>query len=77
MAEKTIEQHERDHKIVLTGITNPKDKMSLDDFREVVKSGKFIGVDHEQREQFLKENGYEVNRENLIDTSLSTKQKED
>lgn len=77
MADKKIEQYEREYNLVLSDVKDPSQKVSESEFKEMVSTLKFVGVDFEQREQFLKDNGYDVTRENLIDPTLSVKQKED
>lgn len=53
----------------------------VDEFVEhvipLLNTGEFVGVNYDDRVEFLKANGYEVTRENLIDGSLSVKQVEE
>lgn len=71
MANKTIEQLEREYNIMTTQEKDLSKKVSEDEFKEIISSGKFVGVDFKQREKFLKDNGYKLTRENMINADLS------
>jgi hypothetical protein len=44
--------------------------------KETMQPG-VIGVTHEERKQWLTDNGYEVNRENMLNGDLTVKQEDD
>lgn len=71
---KTIEQWEREKGWLVTRPdVNPQQKLSEEDFDAIPHNEK-TGVNYEDRIKFLKANGYEVNRQNLGDSSLSHKE---
>ena len=45
----------------------------LEHVTQFLNTGEFVGVNYEDRVEFLKANGYAVTRANLIDSSLSVK----
>lgn len=49
-------------------------EVTADEFKSLVDKHNFVGVNHEDRIQFLEDNGYEVNRKNMVDPELSAKQ---
>lgn len=51
-----------------------KSKITEAEFRESWGAGIPSGVNHKQRIKFLKDNGYEVTRENMLDGQLSVVQ---
>lgn len=53
-----------------------KDTMTEDEFKEATMSNldDVVGVNHDDRIKFLKDNGYEVTRENMANPDLSAKQ---
>ena len=56
---------------MLKGDIDPAKEVSKDEFDELAASpDNFVGTDHEAREAWLKENGHEVTRENMMDVSL-------
>lgn len=71
---KTIEEYEKERSVVFVDIEDTSKKITEDEFLVLIKTTTFVGVDHEQRTKFLKDNGYEVTRGNLTDTTLSTKE---
>ncbi len=71
MSTKSIEAWERERGLVIQGDVDPSQEVTAEEFEKLrVKQG-HLGVNHEDREQFLKDNGYELSRENLVDASLS------
>lgn len=71
---KTIGELEREKGVVILGDINPNEKISKEDFKNLLLSPlNYVGVNYEDRIKFLKDNGYEVNRANLTDWNLSTK----
>lgn len=71
MTVKTIAEWEKEKGMLLPS-RKPTEKISEDDFNAIPLDDK-IGVDHESRVKFLKDNGYEVTRENMVDSELSAK----
>lgn len=53
----------------------PDGSISEKEFLQIPITDK-TGVNHSDRIKFLKDNGYEVTRENMIDSSLSARPKE-
>jgi len=68
-----ISELERQHGLILPN-HNPDEEMSEEQFNNIALS-KGVGVNFEAREKWLTENGNEITRENLIDSTLSTKPK--
>ena len=77
MIKKTFSEHEKESgKFALeVGKYGGSRTMSREEFDNIVKShmSEFTGVDYKNRVKFLEANGYEVNRENLINAELSAK----
>lgn len=79
MSEKTFTftELERQHGLLFPDSEKyPLDKkMTVAEFRELIANNPldFAGVNFEDREKFLRENDYEVTRENMIDRELSAK----
>lgn len=71
MKSKTLSEWEVE-KGVLVIDGNPKDAMTEAEFN-AIDIGKKWGVDHARRIKFLEDNGYKVNRENMINPELSAK----
>jgi len=73
---KTLEEWERQKGLVVRnlGSRKPGHQLTEEDFMTI---NDFVGVNYEDRIAFLKANGYEVNRANLIDSGLSTRQEEE
>lgn len=69
---KTIEEWEKELGFIVIDDTDISKKITGKEAGELFMSPSAKGVDHEQRIAFLKENGYEVNRENLADHELSS-----
>ena len=81
MIRKTFEEWERARGMYARDLTKYKTSKDLseEEFIEITSANlaDFAGVDTEHRLKFLKENGYEVNRANLIDPELSAKPREE
>lgn len=71
MSKKTIEELEIEKGYVILGDVDLKEKLTDEEFISLAETNGFHGVNFEDRIKFLKDNGYEVTRENLIDSSLS------
>lgn len=68
---RTVQQWEREQGIMFLGDdVKPKSKISGLQFREMAAENNHVAVDYPAREQFLKDNGYEVTRENLLNNDL-------
>jgi hypothetical protein len=71
---KTIRELEIEYGIFLRVEHDPEEEMEPADFNKFARSdSNGIGVNYEDRVLFLKNNGYEVTRENLMDSSLSSR----
>lgn len=73
MAKLLVTTLEKRQGVIITGDFDLSQKMTEDEFAELIRNEKveYVGVDHEFRVNFLKNNGYEVNRENMVDLSLT------
>lgn len=74
MITKTISEWEAENGCIVINL-NPSDKLTEAQWNAIDISDKF-GVNHTDRIKFLKDNGYEVTRDNMIDGSLSAKEAE-
>lgn len=81
MSTKAIKTWEKERGIIIVADDIDLDKrVTEDEINELITTklneggGQIVGVNHEDRTQFLKENGYEVTRENLINGNLSRKE---
>ena len=74
---KTIEQWEKEKGLIVIDDIDPKQELSEAEFnkRYSFLGSNTVGVNHEDRIQFLEANGYEVTRENMINSELSAKEK--
>lgn len=73
---KPVAAWEREANTFVTDETvDLEEKITWDEFVKLymVDRSRSLGVNFEFREKWLKDNGYEVNRKNMIDTSLSGK----
>lgn len=80
MADKmTLAEHEVKANVLFydTQKFNPKQKLTHDEFLKLLQDNPeaYHGVNHADRIEFLKANGYEVNRQTLVDINLSAKPK--
>jgi hypothetical protein len=73
---KTMKQWESELNIVFNDYDGRK-KLTRQEVSELQLGGGVVAVDIEERTKWLKENGYEVTRESLVDTSLRTVEKTD
>lgn len=75
---KTIAEWEREHGIMFKDARKypGNKKLTDEEFRELYSTNPddWTGVNHEDREKWLKANGYELTRANMMDATLSTKQ---
>jgi hypothetical protein len=71
---KTIGDFERERNIMVRG-ADPKKTVTADEFDKLVGPHfeNAVGIMHEDREAWLKEQGYEVTRENMMDVALPNK----
>ena len=67
---KTISDYERARHLVLHGDLNPGQEVTADQFEQLVQDYGFVAIDHERREAWLQEQGYEVTRDNMRDVTL-------
>lgn len=68
---KTIADWEKERSMVITDKVDVTKKVTEAEFEKlIVGKQNWVGIDHTFREQWLKDNGYEVTRENLIDLEL-------
>lgn len=74
MAEKTrkISEYEFDANLMIIGDVNQDKKVTADEFAELSTLDKVIGVNHEDRTEWLERNGYEVTRANMMDGNLES-----
>lgn len=51
--------------------------LTLEAFKKLVRDnpGEFHGVNYSDRVKFLQDNGYEITRDNMMDSRLSAKQR--
>lgn len=79
MTKKLITTLEKEHGIMLIGSIDVKRKYSDDEFTVLLADSKteYVGVNHEDRVEFLKNNGYEVTRENMTNPELSVRQEDE
>ena len=71
---QTIEQFERERNLVFHGDVDLKQRMTAEEFDVFMAENTWTGVDFKFREQWLKDNGYEITRENLINVELPSKE---
>lgn len=64
MATKTLEQWEKQKGFIVIG-GDPSAKMTEEEV-DAIDLGKKHGVNHADRINFLRQNGYEVTRENMV-----------
>lgn len=74
MSKKSLATWEKERGFIFAGNVDLDQQLTEDEFTDMLFNGKTpaIGVDHKERAKFLKNNGYEVNRENMINSDLST-----
>lgn len=48
-------------------------KVTLDEFTKIADENIYYATDYEFREKWLTDNGYEINRENLLNADLTPK----
>lgn len=69
-SKKTIEAWEKEKGVIISGEVELKSKLTEDEFNELALE-RGIGVNFEDRTKFLKDNGYTVSRENMVNSELS------
>ena len=69
MKKDTVEYWEKERGCIIPSL-KPTDSMTEQEFLALPMTSR-LGVDHESRIKFLKDNGYEVTRENMINSELS------
>lgn len=67
---KTLSEWEVERQCVVISL-DPKKKLTEAEFNAIPLEDRW-GVDHTYRTKFLKDNGYAVTRENMINPELST-----
>lgn len=73
MSKKALKTYEKERGLIFVGDAVDLDaRYSEEEFLEFWSVNEYVGVDHESRTEWLKNNGYEVNRKNMIDHSLET-----
>lgn len=70
-SKKTIKDWELEKGFIVRG-AQPMTKLTEQEFDDI-PAGEKVGVNHKDRVQFLKDNGYEVTRENMINVDLGAK----
>jgi hypothetical protein len=77
MANKSLKTLEKERGVLFTGDVDLSKRYSEEEMDELLASDptKYVGVDHEDRTKFLKDNGYDVTRENMVNSDLSARQK--
>lgn len=74
---KTIAEWEREKGVMfLDARKHPVNKkVTEDEFMEILQTseGEYRGVTHDDREKWLKDNGYDVTRANMLDPDLLPK----
>jgi hypothetical protein len=71
---KTIEKWERVKGVLFSDTSNLDKEVTEEEFDQLIdKRTGYTYVNHEDREQFLRSNGYKVTRKNMIDPELSHK----
>ncbi|CAB4152049.1 hypothetical protein UFOVP585_49 [uncultured Caudovirales phage] len=80
MVKKTFEEWEIVRGMYASDLERHKtdNDITLEEFTKIVEDNmsEFVGVHLEDRLEFLKANGYETTRENLINADLSVRQSE-
>jgi predicted nucleotidyltransferase len=73
---KTLGEWEKERGFILQD-GNVNKKYTEAEVDELLLTPKSVGVDHEGRTEFLKSNGYDVTRANMVDPTLSAKGTDD
>ena len=74
---KTLKQWETQAGVITPGDPALNQKLTKEEFRVLYNDPNTVGVDHDFRTQWLKENGYEVTRENMINVGLRIRSAEE
>ena len=67
---KPIEQWERERGIVINGDVEPTKAVDAETFDKLVAENGFSGVNHADREAYLRSKGHALTRENLVNSDL-------
>lgn len=70
---KIVAEWEKELGQFLNGDVAGNKQVTQDEFIELTQEQGFIGVNYELRVEWLKENGYDVTRENLTNSDLSVR----
>lgn len=72
----TVEYWEKKQgKIILnTDDINLLEKMTIEEFTDLADKNMYSPVDYSFREKWLRDNGYEVTRENMVNADLTPKE---
>lgn len=73
MSKKTLREIELERGFLVPDANAKKldSPIDEDEIKELVSTGKAVGVNHADRVKFLQDNGYAVTRKNMVDSSLS------
>lgn len=72
-----IKDHEAERGMMLIGGADPDEKITGEEFTQRMIDQGWKGCDQEQKSKWLKKNGYEVTRENLLNADLPSKAAEE
>lgn len=75
MAKKTVEKWEKEAGLILLDTEGISLKKSMDreEFDALVEKVGAAGIDYKTREKWLKDNGYDVTRDNIRNATLPSK----
>lgn len=73
---KTIGEHEIETGVFFLDDADSKKKLSKQDFHKLAEEKPFKLVTYKQRIEWLKENGYKLTRENLLNAHLESQPKD-
>lgn len=68
-----LHEWEKARKLMILGEVNESSILTENQFQILMEDRGFIGVDQEGRTEFLKCNGYELTRENYMNSELSAR----
>jgi hypothetical protein len=79
MAKKTLKTLEKERGVMFIGDVDLSQRLSEEEMDELLAKDytTYVGVAHDDRTKFLKDNGYDVTRENMMNPDLSARQKSD
>lgn len=77
-ATKTVSEWEQENGVIFTDDNvDLKSKVTADEFEKLRQQHVWAAVNVEARTKWLKDNGYDVTRENLVNVDLPSKQAQD